>query len=159
MNKFMKIARELAKENLKTNKGGPFGAVVVKNNTIISTGSNQVLGNNDPTAHAEIEAIRKACSVLKTHDLSGCEIYTNCHPCPMCLSAIIWANIKVVYYGNTEKDAENIGFRDNYIYNYFEKLLNNAGNCCDVLKAVQIDRVDTMKEFELFKKKHDKIIY
>ena len=96
MNKYMKLANDLATSNLLTNDGGPFGAVIVKNNKIIGKGKNQVLKKNDPTAHAEIMAIRNACQNLKTHDLSGCVLYTTCYPCPMCISAIIWSNIKTV---------------------------------------------------------------
>ena len=99
MNKFMKVAKDLAKENLKTNAGGPFGACVVKNGEIIGKGSNNVLLNNDPTAHAEVMAIREACKNINSYELSGCELYASCYPCPMCLSAIIWSNIKMVYYG------------------------------------------------------------
>ena len=116
MNEYMKIAKEQAEDNLRTNKGGPFGACVVKNGEIIGVGSNHVLCDNDPTAHAEIVAIRNACKTLETYDLSDCELYTSCYPCPMCLSAIIWANIRKVYYGNTKEDAANIGFRDDSIY-------------------------------------------
>ena len=117
MNKYMKIAKELSEDNLKTNVGGPFGACIVKDGDIIGKGSNHVLSNNDPTAHAEVMAIRDACKNIDSYDLSDCELYTSCYPCPMCLSAIIWANIKKVYYGNTKEDAANIGFRDDYIYN------------------------------------------
>ena len=94
---FMKIATKLSEKNLKTKDGGPFGACIVKDGKIIGKGSNLVLKNNDPTAHAEIVAIRNACNYLNTYDLSGCELYTSCYPCPMCLSAIIWSNIKMVY--------------------------------------------------------------
>ena len=102
------------------NIGGPFGAVVVKDGEIISVASNTVLGDNDPTAHAEVNAIRKACKELGTYDLTGCELYATGYPCPMCLSAIIWANIKKVYYCNDVKQAENIGFRDDFIYDYIK---------------------------------------
>ena len=94
MNEFMKVAIELSKDNLSTNAGGPFGACIVKDGKIIGKGSNHVLKNNDPTAHAEIEAIRDACKNINSYDLSNCELYTSCYPCPMCLSAIIWSNIK-----------------------------------------------------------------
>ena len=120
MNKYMEFADELSKQNLLTNNGGPFGAVVVKNGVIVGTGNNHVLANNDPTAHAEVMAIRNACENLNTYDLTDCELYTSCYPCPQCLSAIIWANIKKVYYGNTKEDAADIGFRDDMIYKYLE---------------------------------------
>lgn len=158
MNKYMETAKELANENLKTNAGGPFGACVVKNGEIIGKGSNNVLLNNDPTAHAEIMAIREACKNINSYDLSDCEIYTSCYPCPMCLSAIIWANIKTVYYGNTKEDAANIGFRDDFIYDYIEKLSKNIQDK-DVLELTCIDREQTIKEFEKFKNKEDKIMY
>ena len=152
MNEYMKIAKDLADQNLITNSGGPFGAVIVKDGKIVGKGSNHVLENNDPTAHAEIIAIREASKTLNTYDLSGCELYTTCYPCPMCLSAIIWANIKKVYYGNTKEDAANIGFRDDMIYDY----IKNNGNLLDL---ENIDREETIKTFEEFNSKEDKIIY
>ena len=155
MNDFMKVAKELADENLKTNAGGPFGACVVKDNRIIGKGSNHVLCNNDPTAHAEVMAIRDACKNLNSYDLSGCELYTSCYPCPMCLSAIIWSNIKKVYFGNTYHDAANIGFRDKEIYNYIKDSKNN----CNILELENIDRDETIKSFEDFIKKSDKTLY
>ena len=112
---FMQKAIELSIKNINNN-GGPFGCVIVKNNKIISEGVNGVTQNNDPTAHAEIVAIRNACTKLNTFDLSGCELYTSCEPCPMCLSAIYWAHIDKIYYGNTRVDAAKIGFNDNFIY-------------------------------------------
>ena len=153
MNEFMKVADNLAKDNLKTNVGGPFGACIVKAGKIVGSGSNHVLANNDPTAHAEVMAIRDACKNLKTYDLSGCTLYTSCYPCPMCLSAIIWANIKCVYYGNTKEDAASIGFRDDYIYDYIKNMND------DTLKLVSMNREETIKTFNEFKDKEDKIIY
>ena len=158
MNEYMKLAKELAKENLKTNAGGPFGACIVKNGKIIGKGSNNVLLNNDPTAHAEIMAIRDACKNINSYDLSNCELYTSCYPCPMCLSAIIWSNIKVVYYGNTKEDAANIGFRDDLIYSYIENLSKNKQDL-NVLELKSMDREETIKEFENFAKRENKIIY
>ena len=158
MNKYMKIAKELSDENLNTNVGGPFGACIVKDGKIIGKGSNHVLSNNDPTAHAEIMAIRDACKNINTYDLSDCELYTSCYPCPMCLSAIIWSNIKKVYYGNTKEDAANIGFRDDYIYNYIKKLTDNV-NGSSVLELECMDREETIKTFDSFTKKSDKTIY
>ena len=152
MNKYMEVANDLAKDNLKTNNGGPFGACIVKDGVIIGKGSNMVLGTNDPTAHAEVVAIRDACKNINTYDLSGCELYTSCYPCPMCLSAIIWSNIKMVYYGNNVDDAASIGFRDEDIYNYIKG--NN-----DMLKLENIDREETIKVFEEYKNKSDKTIY
>jgi tRNA(Arg) A34 adenosine deaminase TadA len=155
MNEFMKEAKELAEENLTTNAGGPFGACVVKDGEIIGRGSNKVISENDPTAHAEIIAIREACKNLGTYDLSDCELYTSCYPCPMCLSAIIWANIKKVYYGNTKEDAAEIGFRDEFIYEY----IKNGNNNADVLSLESMDREETIKAFEEYKNKDDKIVY
>lgn len=153
--KFMALAAQEADSNLQTNEGGPFGAVVIKDGEIIGRGHNRVLINHDPTCHAEIEAIRDACRNLNTHDLTGCTLYTSCYPCPMCLSAIIWANIKKVYYGNTAKDAADIGFRDDFIYKFIEN------NCKDgkVLELTQNDRDITIKTFNAFSQKQDKTIY
>lgn len=151
MNKYMQIADELAKQNILTNHGGPFGAIVVKDNVIVGIGNNQVIKNNDSTAHAEIMAIRNAEKTLNTFDLTGCELYTSCYPCPMCLSAIIWANIKTVYYGNTKEDASDIGFRDDAIYTYFNNLNNRKDD--DTLKLISMDREETIKAFNDFKTK------
>lgn len=155
MNEYMKVAKELAEENLTTNAGGPFGACVVKDGEIIGRGSNKVISENDPTAHAEINAIREACKNIGSHDLSGCELYTSCYPCPMCLSAIIWANIKKVYYGNTKEDAAEIGFRDEFIYEY----IKNGNSNADVLALESMDREETIKAFEEYKNKEDKVNY
>lgn len=152
MNKYMKMALELAKQNILTNDGGPFGAVIVRDGQVIGKGNNQVVKTNDPTAHAEIIAIRNACENLKTFNLDGCELYTNCYPCPMCLSAIIWANIKIVYYGNTKEDATNIGFKDGMIYDYLKTLTNKKIDE-SVLKLIPMDREETIKTFNLFDSK------
>ena len=153
MNEFMNVANELAQENLITNAGGPFGACVVKDGKIIGKGSNHVLSEKDPTAHAEIMAIREACKNINSHDLSGCELYTTCYPCPMCLSAIIWSNIRKVYFGNTTDDASNIGFRDEVIYDYIK---NSNG---DILELESMDREETIKAFEEYSNKNDKTTY
>jgi guanine deaminase len=129
------------------NHGGPFGAVIVKDGKIISKAHNQVIKNNDPTAHAEMSAIKKASKKLGTFDLSGCEIYTTCMPCPMCLGAIKWANIKTVYYGASSRDADNIGFRDEEFY---EK---------ETLELKNIDRDECLKPFEAWSAKEDKTLY
>ena len=157
MNKYMKFAKELSEDNLKTNAGGPFGACIVKDGKIIGKGSNNVLSNNDPTAHAEIMAIRDACKNINSYDLSNCELYSSCYPCPMCLSAIIWSNIKKVYYGNTKEDAANIGFRDDLIYDYIKNLADENKN--DTLQLEMMDREETIKTFDEFMKKDDKVIY
>lgn len=152
MNKYMEIAKKSAKQGFKSNEGGPFGAVIVDaNENIISTGNNKVLKNNDPTAHAEIVAIRNACEKLQTYDLSNYILYTSCEPCPMCLSAIIWANIKNVYYACTKEDAGNIGFRDDIIYKYLE------GKNEKLINLKQIDRDECIELFEEYKEKNKKI--
>lgn len=156
MNKYMKIVKELSEENLKTNNGGPFGACIVKDDKIIGKGVNHVLKDNDPTAHAEIVAIREACKETNSYDLSDCTLYTSCYPCPMCLSEIIWSNIKVVYYGNTKKDASDIGFRDEVIYNYIRDIVYTNN---EVLNLISIDREDTIKVFDEYLKNKDKNIY
>ena len=135
MDRFMKLANENAKRGIKNGDGGPFGAIILDENlNIIANGNNKVLKNNDPTAHAEIVAIREACKKLNTYDLSKCILYTSCEPCPMCLSAIIWANIKTVYYGCTKEDAGEIGFRDDIIYDYLK------GKNTKLINLKQLDR-------------------
>jgi tRNA(Arg) A34 adenosine deaminase TadA len=158
MNEFMKVAIELSEENLKTKNGGPFGACVVKEGKIVGKGSNHVIGNNDPTAHAEVMAIRDACKNLNTYDLSDCEIYTTSYPCPMCLSAIIWSNIKKVYYGNTREDADEIGFRDEDMYECIQNS-HNPDKYSRILKLECIDREETIKTFEAYKEEKDKVEY
>ena len=155
-NEFMKIAIEEALKGIKKGHGGPFGAVIVKDGKIIVKAHNMVLKNKDPTAHAEITAIRKASKKLKTFDLSDCDLYTTCQPCPMCLSAIYWARIKKVYFGCTSKDAEEIGFDDKRIYEFIQNnpLENESG-----IKFTQISREECLKPFELWNQKKDKTMY
>ena len=156
MNKFMKIAKENAHKGCTCGEGGPFGAVIVDSNgNIIANGNNKVLINNDPTAHAEVVAIRNACQKLNTYDLSNYILYTSCEPCPMCLSAIIWANIKKCYYGNDRKDAAWIGFRDDAIYNFIEGGLKDKS----VLDLQQHDRDMTIEAFKDFKADTESTIY
>ena len=112
---FMRQAIALAVENVKSG-GGPFGAVIVKDGKVVATGVNRVTSDNDPTAHAEVNAIRKACMLLGTFDLSGCVLYTSCEPCPMCLGAIYWAHLDKIYYGANQRDAASANFDDSYIY-------------------------------------------
>lgn len=152
---FMELAEKEAHSNVGTQVGGPFGTVIVKNGKIIASGHNCVLQNHDPSAHGEITTIRKACQKLGTHDLTGCELYTNAYPCPMCLGAIIWSNIKTCYYGNTAKDAANIGFRDDFIYNFIDGGLKDV----NVLNLEQHDRDLTMESFDDFKKNSGSTIY
>ena len=152
MNKYMEIANENANVGMLNNEGGPFGAVIVdKDGKVISTGNNQVFKNNDPTAHAEVQAIRNACKKLNTYDLSGYILYTSCEPCPMCFCAIVWANIKEVYYGATRKDAASIGFRDDALYNYLK-----GKNSLDI-NLVQIDHEECSKLFEKYKQRNGMI--
>ena len=120
-NEFMQEAIQLSIENVTQGKGGPFGAVVVKDGKIIARGANSVTTNNDPTAHAEVMAIREACKILNTFQLTGCEIYTSCEPCPMCLGAIYWARPDKLFYANTKQDAAAIEFDDNFIYDEIAK--------------------------------------
>ena len=153
MDKFMKEAKEIAEKGMKNNEGGPFGAVIVdKEGNIISQGNNKVLKNNDPTAHAEITAIREACKKLNTYDLSEYILYTSCEPCPMCISAIIWSNIKKVYYGCTRKDAGEIGFRDDSIYEYLK------GENKALIELKEIDRKECLESFKKYKENNG-IIY
>ncbi len=147
----MKEAIEEARRTMNLNYGGPFGAMIVKDDKIIALASNTVLKDNDPTAHAEINAIRKAGKVLNTHDLSGCTLYTTGYPCPMCLSAIIWANIKEVYYGTNLQDAANIGFRDEIIYDYIK------GKNKDILTLKNLDYAECLKLFKEYQEKNKEI--
>lgn len=118
---YLVMAVEQARKTMQENLGGPFGAALVDANGNVFVGSNTVLGSHDPTGHAEVNVIRQACEANKTHDLTGSILYTTCYPCPMCLGACIWANIKTVYYGCTPQDAEAIGFRDDFIYRYIQQ--------------------------------------
>ena len=139
MNNYFEEAIKLAKNGVKNKEGGPFGAVVVDNKgRIVGYGNNQVLKNNDPTAHAEVTAIRDACRTLNTYDLSECKIYTTSEPCPMCLGAIIWSNIKEVYYATSRKDVDKIGFRDEDIYDY----LKGKNNKIIKLEKIEYDKCE-----------------
>ena len=152
MNDIMKLGIEEARKTMNENKGGPFGAVITDSNgKVISVASNRVLEDCDATAHAEVMAIRKAGKVLGTYDLSGCTLYATGYPCPMCLSAIIWANIKKVYYGTNLKDAEDIGFRDDFIYNY----INNKDK--DILDLVELNHDECLELFNEYKEKNKEI--
>lgn len=153
MNTYMEIAKNNSIKGFKNNEGGPFGAVIIdKKGNIIAEGNNKVLCENDPTAHAEIVAIRNACKKLDTYDLSDYILYTSCEPCPMCLSAIIWSNIKNIYYGCTKEDAAQIGFRDNAIYEYLK------GEKKELIHSEQIDREECIKAFKEYKNQNG-IIY
>tara|TARA_B100001105_G_scaffold143892_1_gene115357 strand:+ start:47 stop:520 length:474 start_codon:yes stop_codon:yes gene_type:complete len=152
-NNFMLRAIELSMINVKTN-GGPFGCVIVKNNQIIAEGSNEVTKTNDPTAHAEIVTIRKACNELKNFHLKGTEMYTSCEPCPMCLSAIYWSHIDKIYFGNTRIEAAKIGFDDNFIYD--ELLMDLAKR---KIPSQQLNQNEAIKAFQEWELKTDKIEY
>ena len=154
MNEFMKIAIEEALKGMQGDEGGPFGAVIVRNGEIISTSHNEVVKTNDPTAHAEVVAIRKASSLLGRFDLSDCEIYSSCEPCPMCFAAIHWAKIKKLYYGSTRFDAASIDFDDQYIYD----VINGIATELQV-EVVQIDREDSLEPFKEWKLKMDRVQY
>jgi len=140
------IIKEVENSCLTFKVGGPFGAVIYKDGKIVGKGVNRVIGNNDPTAHAEMEAIRNACKNLKTYDLSGCELYATGYPCPMCMSAIIWANIKKVYYSCDYKDAEKLGFRDSHIYNF----LINGQKDRKIVELEQISKENIVKLYEKY---------
>lgn len=155
IDQFMSLAAKEAENNLRTGDGGPFGAVIANGQDILVTAHNQVLKDQDPTAHAEITAIRKATKKLGSYDLSGYTLYTSCYPCPMCLGAIIWSNIKVAYYGNTAKDAAKIGFRDDYIYDFIKK----SGRNENVLDLRPSYRDLTIKAFNEFSDQRTKVIY
>ena len=151
--RFMMRAIELSKKSINEG-GGPFGCVIVKNENIIAEGSNQVTKNNDPTAHAEIIAIRNACEKLNTFNLEKCELYTSCEPCPMCLSAIYWSHIDKIYYGNSRLDASKIGFDDDFIYNELNKKLSSRK-----IQMKQINQNEAIKAFLDWEEKVDKVEY
>ncbi len=151
---FMREAIELSRNNIREGKGGPFAAVVVKGGKVIARGTNLVTSTNDPTAHAEVVAIREACRVLGTFQLGGCELYTSCEPCPMCLGAIYWARPDKVYFGNTHTDAARIGFDDMFIYE--EIALPIKGR---KIPMVQILREEALSAFWEWQKMQDKIHY
>lgn len=151
MNKFMKIAIDEAREGIEYNDGGPFGAVVVKDGKIVGRGHNMVVATVDPTAHGEIEAIRDACQRLGTFDLTGCEIYTTGYPCPMCFGAILWANIKKVYYGCNTADTEAIGFRDKH---FEESIPQKMIEMCE-----EVDRTACLQLYDEYKSNSDATAY
>ncbi len=151
---FMREAAKLALENAANGSGGPFGAVVVKDGKIVGRGVNRVTVENDPTAHAEVNAIRQATKSLGTFDLSGAEIYTSCEPCPMCLGAIYWARIGKIYYGCTAKDAAGIGFADQFIYDELEQPKEKRK-----LSSVQLEREACLEAFRAWEQSPGKVPY
>jgi guanine deaminase len=151
---FMREAIRLSKEGMDSGHGGPFGAVVVKGGEIIASGYNRVLSSNDPTAHAEVNAIREACKILKHFQLDDCILYTSCEPCPMCLGAIYWARPKAVYYANTRKDAAKIGFDDDFIYKELELPFEMRR-----LPLLPLLRDEALPIFEAWKNNEGKMLY
>ncbi len=152
--KFMQEAIALSKQSIDKGEGGPFGCVIVKGDEIIGRGNNKVTSTNDPTAHAEVVAIRDACKNLNTFQLDECEVYTSCEPCPMCLGAIYWARPKVIYFANDRKDAAAIGFDDAMIYQEMNTSLEQRK-----ILAVSLGRKEAIKVFEEWKAKEDKTSY
>ncbi len=150
---YMELAARLSEENID-NGGGPFGAVIVKDDEIISTGVNRVTANNDPTAHAEVSAIRAACQKLKNFSLQGCIVYSSCEPCPMCLSALYWAGVSKIYYGNTKEDAAAIDFSDKFFYEQIALPYEKRQIPC-----IHIDTESTKTAFDKWRNKTDKIKY
>lgn len=151
---FMRMAIALSEDNVKNNLGGPFGAVIVKNGQIIAKSANTVTTTNDPTAHAEVAAIRLACQTLNTFSLEGCTIYASCEPCPMCLGAIYWARIDKLYYANTKKDAAAINFDDDFIYQEIDLKPENRK-----LPSQQLLRDEALKAFEMWQQSTNKTDY
>ena len=152
--KFMLEAIRYSEHGMLHNEGGPFGCIIVKGDEIVGRGNNKVTSTNDPTAHAEITAIRDACKNLNTFQLSDCEIYTSCEPCPMCLGAIYWARPKAVYYANTRVDAASIGFDDSMIYDEMSAPLEQRK-----IPIIQLGREEAYKVFEAWLNKEDKMQY
>ena len=152
--KFMREAVRLSREKMRRGAGGPFGAVVVRKNKIVGRGWNRVTSTNDPTAHAEVTAIRAACKKLQTFQLADCELYTSCEPCPMCLAAIYWARFQKVFYANTRRDAARIEFDDDLIYREVARPVGHRK-----IPMKQLLRPEALKVFAEWKNKADKILY
>ncbi len=152
--KFMQRAIELAQKGMDNNDGGPFGAVIVKDGKIIAEGNNKVTSTNDPTAHAEVVAIRNACKELGSFQLEGCELYTSCEPCPMCLGAIYWARPNTIYYGCSREDAADVGFDDQFIYDEIGRDMSERG-----IPISQSMREQALEVFKNWKIKEDKAEY
>ena len=151
---FMDQAIDMAFKGVLTNEGGPFGCIIVKDGQIIGKGNNKVTSTNDPTAHAEVMAIREACKTLNSFQLDDCVVYTSCEPCPMCLGAIYWARPKKVYYGCNKTDAAKIGFDDNFIYKELDLKPGNRS-----IPFEQINKETAMRAFQAWEDKEDKIEY
>ncbi len=151
---FMRRAIDIGTVSMRDNRGGPFGAVIVKEGRIIGEGTNEVLSEGDPTAHAEVQAIRAACRALATFSLEGCEIYTSCEPCPMCLSAIYWARLDRIWYANSRQDAAAIGFDDAHIYDEVAMAIDQRDIPTERLLANE-----AIEAFDAWEKKSDKTPY
>ncbi|MBI2815050.1 MAG: nucleoside deaminase [Opitutae bacterium] len=152
--KFMREAIKLADEGMHSGRGGPFGCVIVRSGKIVGRGNNRVTSTNDPTAHAEVTAIRDACARLKTFQLTDCELYTSCEPCPMCLSAIYWARIPAIWFANSRQDAADIGFDDDFIYRQIPLPLEKRA-----IKIQQVLRAEGLATFKGWAAKSDKVKY
>lgn len=152
--KFLKKAISLAEKNMQSGKGGPFGAVIIKEGKVIATGYNQVLSSNDPTRHAEVDVIRKACKKLGTFELAGCVLYSSCEPCPMCLGATYWAHLDALYFAADKHIAAKHGFDDKFIYDEIELPLENRR-----IKTVRIEMTEQETPFNLWDSKTDKTPY
>jgi guanine deaminase len=151
---FMEQAIALATENVTSGRGGPFGAVVVRDGKVLASGANMVTADNDPTAHAEITAIRRACAALGTFRLEGCEIYTSCEPCPMCLAAIYWSHCSAIFYGNTAADAALAGFDDAFLYDEVKKLVEERR-----IPTINLMREKAISSFEAWRESASRIDY
>jgi len=152
--KFMQEAIDMAKKGMQNNEGGPFGAVIVKDGKIIGRGNNKVTSTNDPTAHAEVTAIRDACKNLGNFQLDNCELYTSCEPCPMCLGAIYWARPSVIYYACTKQDAADIAFDDDFIYKEIATPIPERK-----IKTIQVMREEGLEAFRIWQEKSDRVDY
>ena len=152
-NELMQLAIRLSEENVQ-NGGGPFGAVIARDGEVVATGVNRVTASNDPTAHAEVNAIRSACSRLATFKLSGCTVYSSCEPCPMCLSALYWAGVSKIFYANTKDDAKAIDFDDSFIYNQLSLPRDRRA-----IPSRQMMHNEAQRAFDMWRKKPDKTVY
>ena len=152
--RFMQEAIELSKKGMLNKEGGPFGCVIVKDDVVVGRGNNKVTSSNDPTAHAEVVAIRDACNNLNSFQLTDCEIYSSCEPCPMCLGAIYWARPKAIYFANNREDAADAGFDDSMLYDEMKRSINER-----IIPITSIGRAEAIKVFEAWKLTTDKISY
>ena len=151
---FMRQAIQLASDNVVSGRGGPFGAVVVKDGEVIATGANQVTASNDPTAHAEVTAIRNACQALGHFQLDGCDVYTSCEPCPMCLAALYWSRCRAIFYGNSAADASRVGFDDSFLYEEVRKPMDQRA-----IPMAQMMAAEAWESFAAWDKSPFKVSY